>query len=113
MASSEIQQAILKQLRSIRETMLGLDFVFQVDEEPEDVRSEAGSLLLSVQRMILKLENDELATIRDQLEQLEPDLTNMIDQLQSEFKKLESIKDNLALANKFLGVVGKVLSIAV
>jgi len=79
--------------------------------KPQDVVNKAAMTLLLVQRGRLRLENAELAEIRDKLVQNEEDLDKGRVQLNKALERLDQVEGVLNAAASFLDIIGRVVSL--
>jgi hypothetical protein len=106
---SEIRTEALRALRATQKQLNSPAWVLSIEEEDATVRREAALRLLDVQRAKLRLENAELADIRDQLSANETELTKGRTALEAALKKLQRVREVLDSVRSFLGVVEKVV----
>lgn len=111
MNATELRNATLKQLRGARTQMLSSRWVLVLENEDEETRNTAAQVLLEIQHAIRRLENQQLAAIRDALVANEDRLTEGRRRLEGELKNLERVTEVLSAAAKFLGVVGRIVDL--
>lgn len=111
MTASEISNATLEQLRETFLKMTSAEWDLALMGKPEDVATEAAKALLLVQRARLRLENAELAGIRDKLVENERGLDEGRVHLNKALERLDQIEGALNAIGSFLNVVARVVSL--
>ena len=104
MTPGQIRTETIKQLRETKAKMLDLEFQLSLEKEPPEVRREAAVSLSNTEVAVLKLRAAELAEIRDQLAANEADLKRPAE-------SLKKVKEVLAAASAFLGIVGRIVKL--
>lgn len=112
MTPSEISNQTLEQLRETFLKMTSPEWDLALMGKPEDVVNEAAKTLLLVQRARLRLDNAELADIRDKLVANEKDLEEGRDQLNKSLERLDQIEGALNAITSLLDVVARVIPLA-
>ena len=112
MTDSEISNATLDQLQETFLKMTSPEWDLALMGKPEDVVSEAAKTLLLVERARLRLENAELAEIRDKLVENEKELDEGRVQLGKALERLDQIEGALNAITSFLDVISRVVSLA-
>ncbi|MEL7486908.1 MAG: hypothetical protein AAGJ87_06810 [Pseudomonadota bacterium] len=103
----------LQTLRATRRAMLSFDYLDTLENEPPARRREAALKMLSVNSAIRKLENEELADIRDKLVAEEKALKAATKDMKAAVRKLKKVKQLLDATSKFLDVVGRIVTLII
>jgi len=111
MTDSDISNETLDQLRETFLKMVSPEWDLALMGKPQDVVNKAAMTLLLVQRGRLRLENAELAEIRDKLVQNEEDLDKGRVQLNKALERLDQVEGVLNAAASFLDIIGRVVSL--
>ena len=111
MTDSDISNETLDQLRETFLKMVSPEWDLALMGKPQDVVNKAAMTLLLVQRGRLRLENAELAGIRDKLVQNEEDLDKGRVQLNKALERLDQVEGVLNAAASFLDIIGRVVSL--
>lgn len=111
MNATEQRKATLKQLRVARKEMLSSRWMLALEDEDEETRSAAARMLLDIGHAIRRLENEQLADIRDALVANEEHLTEGRRRLEGALEDLERVTKVLSAAAKLLGVVGRIVNL--
>jgi len=108
---SEIRDQLLRDLRATRTQLMSPGWLSIIREAPQAQKQEASTNLMKVQLAILDLENQALATFRDDLAANENDIVRSTAKMQSTLTRLESVAKVLAAVSGFLGVVARVVTL--
>ena len=111
MNATEQRNATLKQLRAARTQMLSSRWVLALENEDEETRNAAARVLLDIQHAIRRLENQQLADIRDALVANEDRLAEGRRRLEGALRNLGRVTEVLSAAAQFLGVVGRIVNL--
>jgi hypothetical protein len=109
MTASEIYSQTLEQLRETFLKMTSPEWDLVLVDKPEDVVNEAAKALLLVQRARLRLENAELADIRDKLVENEKGLEEGRVQLNKSLQRLDQIEGALNAITSLVDVVARIV----
>ena len=109
MTASEIYSQTLEQLRETFLKMTSPEWDLVLVGKPEDVVNEAAKALLLVQRARLRLENAELADIRDKLVENEKGLEEGRVQLNKSLQRLDQIEGALNAITSLVDVVARIV----
>jgi len=112
MTPSEISSQTLEQLRETFLKMTSPEWDLALMGKPADVVNEAAQTLLLVQRARLRLENAQLADIRDKLVENEKELDEGRVQLNKSLERLDQIEDALNAITSVLDVVARIVPLA-
>ncbi len=110
MNATEHRNATLKQLRAARKQMMSLRWNLALEDQDKKTKNAAARTLLDIQHAILRLENQQLADIRDALVDNEKHLIEGRRRLAGALENLERVTDVLSAATKFLAVVGRIVN---
>lgn len=113
MSPSEIRAAVLKQLRTARKSMMSARWTLSVEKMDEPTQTRAARELLRVHHAIQKLENQQLAEIRDRLSENEDDLIAGRDGLASALEDLNETRTVLSAVSGFVSIVARVVPLLV
>lgn len=111
MSPSELRNAALKELRAARRAMLSARWTLSLEAVDPATREAAALELLRVNHAILKLENEQLAEIRDALVENEADLVAGTESLNKALRDLTEVKAVLGAVSGVLGVIGKIVTL--
>ena len=111
MAASTTKNETLKALRAARTTMMSAAFVLRLDRQTQATQEEAAQALWKTQHAIRRLEDAEIGAIRDSLVDNEPALTAGRHRLEQTLQNVRRVRSVLAGVSRFLGVVGKVITL--
>ena len=111
MSASETLAATLKELRATRLDMMSTEWFLAIENKDDDTKADAAKNLLQTQHAIRKLENTQLADIRDKLIENETDLQAGIDNLESKRENLNRVKSVLSAVTGLLGIVGRIITL--
>lgn len=111
MTPAEIRDATISQLRAARTEMLSADWMLSLEDKDKQTQTDAAKQFMRVQHAIQRLENEELAKIKDDLVKNEKDLAKGRDRLGKALKNLSRVEDVLNAVNSLLGVVSKVVKL--
>ena len=111
MSASETLAATLTELRATRLDMMSTKWFLALETKDDDTKADAARKLLQTQHAIRKLENTQLADIRDKLIDNETDLQAGIDNLESKREKLNQVKSVLSAVTGLLGIVGRIITL--
>jgi hypothetical protein len=112
MSPSELKGMTLKQLNQIFLTMMSSEWDEALEGQPKEKVTEAAERLLSIQRARLRLGNIQLAEIRDALKENEDALTQGKQELEQVLGNLQDVQKVLATTSAFLGIVGRIVTLA-
>ncbi len=110
MAPGEIRKATLRELRQAFVKMTSPEWDLALIGKPKEVEDQAAKMLLAVHRARLRLENTELAQIRDKLLANEEALERGRQDVRKALKRLKEIEAVLGAVSSFLGVIGRVVA---
>lgn len=108
MSPSEIRDATISQLRAARTKMLSAEWTLSLEGKDKETQESAAKEFLRVHHAIQKLENEELAKIRDDLLQNEKELAQGCADLAKALKNLDRTKSVLAAIGGLLDIVARV-----
>jgi hypothetical protein len=111
MSPSEIRKQTLKQLRAARTGMMSTEWMFALEKADPETQVRAAKELLRVHHAIQKLENAELADIRDKLLENEAALAQGADQLESALENLVQIKAVLKAVAGLLVTAARIVAL--
>lgn len=111
MAPSETRDRTLQELRRLRTAMMSAEWMLSLEAADEATRQAAARQLLRTQQAIVKLENAELAAIRDQLIANEAALAQGTADLRKALRKVAEVKQLLETAAAVLKIVGRVVAL--
>lgn len=111
MGAYDIRLATLRDLRATRTAMLSATWVFKIEKSDAAAQKEAAAALFRVQLTIRKLEDAQLADIRDRLLENERDLEKRRAELATALQNLAKVKNLLTKVGAVLTVIGKVVDI--
>lgn len=111
MSPSSLRKMTLKELRAARRAMLSAQWMLHLETGDAEAQAAAGKELLRVHHAILRLENEQLAEIRDALLENEADLVAGTRSLSEALDDLSRVDDVLGAVGEVLGVVGKVIAV--
>ena len=106
MGAYDIRSATLRDLRATRTAMLSATWVFKIEKSDTTAQEEAAAALFRVQLSIRKLEDAQLADIRDRLLENERDLEKGRAELATALEKLTKVKNVLTAVGAVLEVGG-------
>jgi uncharacterized protein YecT (DUF1311 family) len=92
--------------------MMPSEWDIALEDRSEDEVAKAAKLLLDVQRAWLRLGNAQLADIRDKIAQNEDSLNKGRHALDSTLGNLQDVQKVLETTEAFLGIVARVIKIA-
>jgi hypothetical protein len=108
MTPAEIRKATLEQLLATREKMMSTRWMLRLKAAPAAEQEAAAKTLVQVHHVILELQNQKLADIRDQLVANEKALADGIDALKKSLKTIEKIGVAVQAVGQFLQIVARV-----
>lgn len=111
MGASEVRSETLQQLQETFLKMTSPEWDLALMGKPEEVVNAAAKALLLVQRARLRLENAELAEIRDKLVENEQGLEEGRLHVKKVLERFEKVEAALGAITSFLGVVARVVSL--
>jgi DNA repair exonuclease SbcCD ATPase subunit len=111
MSPSALRNMTLKGLRAARRAMLSTSWTLGLETADEETRAAAGKELLRVHHAILKLENEQLAEIRDALLENEAELVAGTESLSDALHDLSRLEEVLGAVSEALAVVGRVVAV--
>ncbi len=112
MSPSRIRAQTLAELRQTLRAMMSPAWDLALEGRPKAEVTQAARTLLAVQRARLRLENAELAAIRDKLAANEADLVKGIQTLDRALRRIAGVAAVLAAAGGLLRTVGRVIALA-
>jgi hypothetical protein len=112
MSPSRIRAQTLAELRQTLRAMMSPAWDLALEGRPRAEVTEAARTLLAVQRARLRLENAELAAIRDRLAANETDLAKGVVTLDRTLRRISDVTAVLAAATGLLRTVGRVIDLA-
>ncbi len=110
-APSTTLGATLKQLRAARKSMLSTSWTLKMAKQPPDTRRTNRRELARTNLAIRKLENKQLAEIRDKLVANETALLQGITDLEGKLQDLSKVKAVLTALTGVLNIVGRVVTL--
>ncbi len=113
MAPSVLRRRLLSEMRKTVLAMMSPEWDLALEGKTKDEVTKAARTLLAMQRARLRLGNEELAEIRDQLKANEKGLVSGMKALQRSRKKLANVKTVLAAASELAKIVGRIVGLAV
>ena len=113
MSASHIRRQTLAELRKTIQAMMSPAWDLALQGRTRAEVNQAARTLLAAQRARLRLENAELAEIRDKLAANEADLAKGIQGLDRALRTLKGVTAVLAAAAGLLRAVGRVINLAV
>ena len=108
MSPSEIRDATVSELRAARRKMLSAEWTLSLEAQDKKTQESAAKEFLRVHHAIQKLENEELAKIRDDLIQNETALAQGRARLAEALKKLNRTKSVLQAVSGLLDIIARV-----
>ena len=111
MSAAQVRKETLKQLRAARVGMMSARWTLALEKQDKKTRAKSAKELLRVHHAIQKLENAQLAKIRDKLLQNEAALARGVDRLNGALKNLKQVKSVLKAATAFLEIVARVVKL--
>src|SRR5438874_2997591 len=108
MTPSEISNKTLEQLRETFLKMTSPEWDLALMGKPDGVVNDAAKTLLLVQRARFRLENAELADIRDKLVENEEELEEGRVQLNKSLERLDKIESALNAITSLVDVVARI-----
>lgn len=115
MAPFEIRDELLRKLRAVRNGFFKAEAAAALDEMSESEKAEAGVVLVNTGVAIRKLENIELADIRDQLKNFEGELKLGAEKLGDaleDLRKFKRVVDSAASVLSLLGRIAKLVGVS-
>ena len=113
MSPSQVRGQTLAELRQTVLAMMSPEWDLALEGRPRAEVTGAARTLLAAQRARLRLENAELAEIRDKLVANQPALVEGIVNLDRALGKLSNVTAVLAAATGLLRTVGRIINLAV
>jgi len=111
MAPFEIRRSVLAALRKLIGRLMSPEWDQALEGETEGAVAAAALSLLRAQRIRLRLENAELATIRHELRRNEQALAAGRAALDEALEDLGGVRTVLEAATGFLGAVGRIIAL--
>lgn len=111
MNASKIKSVTLKQLRAVRKSIMSARWILALEKKDAATRNLAANQMLRVQQIILKLESEQHAKIRDKLLETEAALVAGVAKLDSALANLNQVKVVLKAVDNFLMIVAQIVSI--
>jgi Xaa-Pro aminopeptidase len=112
MSPSQIRTQTLAELRQTLRAMMSPAWDLALEGRPRAEVTQAARTLLAVQRARLRLENAELAEIREALVANDVALTQGIATLDRALRRISNVTAVLAAAGGLLRTVGRVIDLA-
>jgi hypothetical protein len=107
----ETRAETVKQLQETFLAMTSPEWDLALEGKPPGVRERAAKILLSTQEARLRLENAELAHIRDKLLENEKALEVGRQEVTRALERVQEIEAVLRAVSSFLGIVGRIVTI--
>ena len=107
----ETRDQLLKDLRATRTRLMSPEWLTMIRAEPKPQRQVAAENLMKVQLALLDLENQALATFRDDLIANEAAIVTSTRSLQTEMQRLQSVTKVLNALKSFIDVVARVVTL--
>jgi hypothetical protein len=105
----EIRDQLMSDLRAARSQLMSAEWLAMIREAPKAQKQKAADNLMKVQLALLDLENEALATFRDELAANETELASSTRTMQNALDRLESTAKVLKAVGELLGVVARVV----
>lgn len=102
---------LIRDLRVTRSELMSADWLTMIREAPRDQRLKAADNLMKVQLALLDLENEALATFRDDLVANEAAITSSTASMKTALARLETVTKVLKEVTGFLDVVARVVTL--
>lgn len=109
MSAAQVRKETLKQLRAARVGMMSARWTLALEKQDKKTRAKSAKEFLRVHHAIQKLENEQLAKIRDKLLQNEAALARGADRLSGALQNLKQVKTVLKAVTGFLEIVARIL----
>ena len=113
MAPSVLRRRLLSEMRKTVLAMMSPEWDLALEGKTKGEVTKAARTLLAMQRARLRLGNELLAEIRDQLKAKEKDLVSGMKSLERSRKKLANVKTFLAAATEVVKIVARIVDLAV
>lgn len=107
----ETRDQLIRDLRDARTALMSPDWLTMIREAPKPQKQAAADNLMKVQLALLDLENQALATFRDDLIANEAAIAKSTANMQKAITKLESTAKVLKALTDFLGTVARVVTL--
>jgi hypothetical protein len=107
----ETRDQLIRDLREARTTLMSPDWLTMIREAPKAEKQAAADNLMKVQLALLDLENQALATFRDDLIANESAIAKSTASMQKALTRLESTAKVLKSVTDFLGTVARVVTL--
>ena len=111
MPPGKLRKDTLSELRKARNDMTSIEWLTKVEQLSEAEQTAAAKAKLNVSLAIRKLENAQLAEIRQQLVVNEKELQQGITKLNTAAKELNNIKPYMNAVTSLLQVVGTIVKL--
>ncbi len=113
MAPSVLRRRLLSEMRKTVLAMMSPEWDLALEGKTTGEVTKAARTLLAMQRARLRLGNELLSEIRDQLKAKEKDLVSGMKSLERSRKKLANVKTVLAAATEVVKIVARIVDLAV
>lgn len=107
----ETRDQLIRDLRATRTELMSPGWLTMIRAAPKDQRREAADNLMKVQLALMDLENQALATFRDDLVANEADITRSTASMKTALARLETVARVLKSVTGFLNVVARVVTL--
>jgi hypothetical protein len=108
---AETRDQLIKDLRATRTQLTSPEWLTMIRAAPKPQRQAASDNLLNVQLAILDLENEALASFRDDLVANEAAIAQASEQVRTVLARLDSVAKVLTAVSKLIGVVARVVTL--
>lgn len=102
---------LIGDLRATRTRLLSPEWLSMIREAPAAQQKEAAANLMTVQLVLLDLENEALASFRDALIANEAAIAGATKKLQAALDRLQSVAKVLSAVTGFLKILGRVVAL--
>jgi hypothetical protein len=107
----ETRDQLIRDLRDARTALMSPDWLTMIREGSKAQKQSAADNLMKVQLALLDLENEALATFRDDLIENESAIARSTASMQKALTRLESTEKVLKAVTSFLGTVARVVTL--
>jgi hypothetical protein len=111
MAPYELRDMTKSELSATLHAMMSAEWVIALEESTPTEKKRAAMTLLALNHARTKMNNAELANIRDKLIENEAELIQGKKELDKALKKLNQVKKVLDAATAFMKVVGRIVKL--
>lgn len=112
MAPSALRRKLLSEMRKTVMAMMSPEFDIALEGRSKEEVTKAARTLLAMQRARLRLGNEALSAIRDQLKADETKLVRGIKKLERSRRRLKDVKTVLAAATELARIVAGIVRLA-